>query len=156
MSTGNPVGLWISMKANSLASVPLPGLGGWFTTMAESGGGPMIDLGVHWFDISMWLSGLWNPTAVSAKTYAKFGPRMKDYKYVDMWAGPPKFDGVCDVEDYSTGMIRFGNDATLGFDISWAGNAEDRMYVEILGDSLVLEAFILHDVAPVTSGVTNG
>ena len=112
----------------------IPGLGGWFTTMAESGGGPMIDLGVHWFDISMWLSGHWNPTAVSAKTYAKFGPRMKDYAYVDMWAGPPDFDGTCDVEDYSTGFVRFGGDATLSFDISWAGNAKERMFVEILGD----------------------
>lgn len=112
----------------------IPGLGGWFTTMADSGGGPMIDLGVHWFDISMWLSDHWNPTTVSAMTYAKFGPKMKDYTYVDMWAGPPDFDGTCDVEDYSTGFIRFGEDATLSFDISWAGNAEERMFVEILGD----------------------
>ena len=46
----------------------IPGLGGWFTTKAQSGGGPMIDLGVHWFDLAMWVSGLWKPTRVSAKT----------------------------------------------------------------------------------------
>ena len=111
----------------------IPGLGGWFTTKAMSGGGPMIDLGVHWFDISMWMSGLWKPTSVSAKTYDVFGPRMKKYVYVDMWAGPPKFDGVFDVEDYSTGFIRFGKDATLSFEISWAGNNESQGYVEVLG-----------------------
>ena len=112
----------------------IPGLGGWFTTTAKSGGGPMIDLGVHWFDISMWMSGLWNPTAVSARTYAKFGPRMGDYKYVGMWAGPPRLDGVFDVEDYSTGFVRFDDEATMSFEICWAANTSSEAYVEILGD----------------------
>lgn len=112
----------------------IPGMGGWFTTKAESGGGPMIDLGVHCFDIAMWLSGQWKPTAVSAKNYAKFGPIMENYKYVSMWAGPPKFDGVFDVEDYTTGFVRFGDAATLGFDISWAANTTEQGFVEILGD----------------------
>lgn len=112
----------------------IPGLGGWFTTKAQSGGGPMIDLGVHWFDLAMYLSDQWNPTAVSAKTYAKFGPRMKDYVYTDMWAGPPKLDGKFDVEDYSTGFVRFGKKATMSFEIVWACNAESPSYVELLGD----------------------
>lgn len=112
----------------------IPGLGGWFTTMAQSGGGPMIDLGVHWFDLAMYLSDHWNPTAVGAKTYAKFGPRMKDYVYTSMWAGPPKLDGKFDVEDYSTGFVRFGRKATLSFEIAWACNVESPSYVELLGD----------------------
>ncbi len=111
----------------------IPGLGGWFTTKAISGGGPMIDLGVHWFDAAMYVSGHWNPTAVSAKTYAKFGPRMSDYVHTDMWAGPPTLDGTCDVEDYSAGFVRFGDKATLSFEIVWAANAKDEGYVEILG-----------------------
>ena len=112
----------------------IPGLGGWFTTRAQSGGGPMIDLGVHWFDLSMFLADRWNPTSVSAKTYAKFGPRMKNYNYVNMWAGPPKLDGTFDVEDYSTGFIRFGEKATMSFEIAWACNVERSRYIELLGD----------------------
>jgi predicted dehydrogenase len=112
----------------------IPGLGRWFTTIAESGGGPMIDLGVHWFDMAMWLSDQWKPTAVSAKTYAKFGKDMKNYKYVWMWAGPPNYKGVCDVEDYATGFVRFGEKATMSFEIAWAANAKDESYVEIQGD----------------------
>jgi len=112
----------------------IPGLGGWFTTKAQSGGGPMIDVGVHWFDIAMWMSGLWNPTSVSARTYAKFGPRMADYRYIGMWAGPPKLDGVFDVEDYSTGFVRFGDKATMSFEIAWAANAADETFVEVLGE----------------------
>jgi len=112
----------------------IPGLGGWFTTKAASGGGPLIDLGVHWFDIAMWLSDQWQPTAVSAMTYAKFGSDMKNYTYVNMWAGPPKLKGTFDVEDYATGLVRFGNKATMTFDICWAANTADKAYVEILGD----------------------
>jgi len=111
----------------------IPGLGGWFTTKAQSGGGPMIDLGVHWFDLSMWLSGHWNPTLVSAQTYAKFGPRMENYNYVGMWAGPPKLNGVFDVEDYATGFVRFGGKATMSFEISWAQNAQEECFVDLLG-----------------------
>jgi predicted dehydrogenase len=58
---------------------------------------------------------------------------MRDYKYVGMWAGPPKYDGTFDVEDYSTGFVRFGRKATLSFEISWAANAKEEAYVEILG-----------------------
>jgi len=122
------------MRATLIRHRGVPGLGGWFTTKAQSGGGPMIDLGVHWFDLCMWLSGNWKPTAVSAKTYSKFGCKMGDYKYVSMWAGPPDYRGVCDVEDYSTGFVRFGAKATMSFEIAWAANTRDDAFIEILGD----------------------
>ena len=112
----------------------IPGLGGWFTTKNASGGGPLIDIGVHWFDAAMHVSGLWKPTHVSAMNYAKFGRDMRNYRYVSMWAGPPKFDGVCDVEDYSTGLVRFGKKASMVFEIAWAANTEDVAFIEILGD----------------------
>ena len=111
----------------------IPGLGGWFTTKARSGGGPLIDLGVHWFDISMYLSGLWNPTSVCATTYHNFTADMKSYHYTDMWAGPPKYDGICDVEDYASGMVRFGKKATLNFDVSWAANLEEECFIQLIG-----------------------
>ena len=111
----------------------IPGLGGWFTTKAQSGGGPLIDIGVHWFDAAMFVSGLWNPTAVSAMTYAKFGSDMRRYRYVSMWAGPPKYDGVFDVEDYAAGFVRFGTAASMSFEIAWACNAEDGGFIEFLG-----------------------
>jgi predicted dehydrogenase len=111
----------------------IPGLGGWFTTKEQSGGGGLIDIAVHFLDLAMWETGFWNPTAVSAKTYAKFGPLMEGYHYINMWAGPPKYDGVFDVDDYAAGLIRFGSKATLSFEVAWACNAEDDSSIEILG-----------------------
>jgi len=112
----------------------IPGMGGWFTNKAQSGGGPLIDIGVHWFDLAMHVSGLWNPTSVSAMTYNAFARDMRAYKYVSMWAGPPRLDGVCNVEDYATGLVRFGKKATLSFEIAWAANQPDQSHLDILGE----------------------
>ncbi len=123
------------MRAVMVRRRGVPGLGGWFTTKRHSGGGPLIDMGVHIFDLAMYISGHWNPTSVSAQTYSKFGPRMKDYKYVSMWAGPPKYEGRFDVEDYATGMVRFSDKVTLSFDLCWAANVRDESFVEVLGEN---------------------
>ena len=121
------------MRAVLIRRRGIPGLGGWFTTKAQSGGGPLIDIGVHWFDAAMYISGLWNPTSVSAMTYDKFGKDMKNYRYVGMWAGPPNYNGVFDVEDYAAGFVRFGKKATMSFEISWACNLEETAYIDIMG-----------------------
>ena len=112
----------------------IPGLGGWFTTRSLSGGGVLIDIGVHFFDLVMWLADMWRPERVSASLYAEFGRRMKEYVYTAMWAGPPKYDGTFDVDDYATGIVRFAGNATLSFELSWAANCEDVNFVEILGN----------------------
>jgi len=112
----------------------IPGLGGWFTTKACSGGGGLIDIAVHFLDLVMWATDYWDPTRVSAKVYSKFGSPIKDYHYISMWAGPPKLDGTFDVDDYAAGFVRFGKKATLSFEVAWACNADDECYVEFLGD----------------------
>lgn len=121
------------VRARLIRRRGIPGLGGWFTTKECSGGGALIDIAVHALDQALYVTGLWNPTAVSAKTYSKFGSPIADYHYVSMWAGPPKADGTFDVDDYATGMIRFGGKATLTFEVAWACNAQSENYVEILG-----------------------
>ena len=112
----------------------IPGLGGWFTTKAQSGGGAVIDISVHALDLSLYATGLWQPTAVSAKTYSKYGSPISDYHFVDMWAGPPRPEGTFDVDDYAAGLIRFGDKATLSFEVAWACNAQPENCIEILGD----------------------
>jgi len=59
---------------------------------------------------------------VSGKVYSHFGKRMKDYVYESMWAGPPRLDGVCDVEDSAHAMIHFEGGVSLDLQVSWAIN----------------------------------
>ncbi|TWT93419.1 putative oxidoreductase YcjS [Botrimarina colliarenosi] len=125
-------------KAHLYLRRGVPGLGGWFTTKAMSGGGALIDLGVHLLDLGLHLLGQPTAVAVSGKAYAKFGVTMQEYLYELMWAGPPNYDGVCDVDDYATALVTFDSGATLDLQVAWAcnlpvGTVPDSM-VALLGD----------------------
>ena len=100
----------------------IPGLGGWFTTKALSGGGPLIDLGVHVLDLGMYLSGNQEPVRASGHVVSCFGSPIESYLYEEMWAGPPKCDGVFDVEDGAVALVRFANGMTLELNVTWAVN----------------------------------
>lgn len=111
----------------------IPGKGGWFTTKAQSGGGPLIDLGVHMIDLSIWLMGNPTPVAVSGCTYAKFADSSVSDS-VHSRFGSAKEDGTFDVEDLAMGFIRFDNGACLQIEFSWASNVEEeQLFVELRG-----------------------
>lgn len=96
--------------------------GGWFGDKARSGGGPLIDLGVHSIDLVRYLMG--NPRAVSVygATYAKLGnrPSIKTPKaYVSSTVTERD---ICDCEDLASVMVRFDNGATLFVEMSYSLN----------------------------------
>lgn len=111
----------------------IPGKGGWFTTKAQSGGGPLIDLGVHMIDLSIWLMGNPTPVAVSGCTYSKFADsNVSDSVHSNF--GTAKEDGTFDVEDLAMGFIKFDNGACLQIEFSWASNIEnEQCFVELRG-----------------------
>ena len=111
----------------------IPGRGGWFTTKELSGGGPLIDLGVHMIDLSIWLMGNPKPVAVSGCTYRKFADSTLSDS-VNSQFGDQVEDGIFDVEDLAMGMIRFDNGACLQIEFSWASNVEkEEFFVELRG-----------------------
>jgi predicted dehydrogenase len=104
----------------------IPGRGGWFTTKELSGGGPLIDLGVHMIDLAMWMNGNAKPVTVTGTTYRKFADRPDQSGHVPA--------GTFDVEDLAAGFIRFDNDASLQIEFSWASNiAEEQKFLEWRG-----------------------
>lgn len=92
-------------------------MGGWFTTKARSGGGPLIDLAVHRIDLVLWLLGYPKVRAVSGQTYAKIGPQIAAAQGAHF-----------DVEDLATAMIRLENDVTIQLEASWALNTPEWEY----------------------------
>ena len=111
----------------------IPGKGGWFTTKELSGGGPLIDLGVHMIDLAIWLMGNPTPVAVSGCTYCKFADSDASDS-VHAAFGEKAADGRFDVEDLAMGFIRFDNGACLQIEFSWASNVEqEKMFVELRG-----------------------
>ena len=102
----------------------VPGLGGWFTTKKLSGGGPLIDLGVHRLDLALWLMG--NPAAISVSGFChnKLALSLSS-----------RLGRTMDVEDFSAGFVRLDNGAVLSLEASWATNTEkaEDMSTAILG-----------------------
>ncbi len=111
----------------------IPGKGGWFTTKELSGGGPLIDLGVHMIDLSIWLMGNPTPVAVSGSTYTKFADT-KISTSENSRFGEIDGEGTFDVEDLAMGFIKFDNGACLQIEFSWASNVDcEKRYVELRG-----------------------
>ncbi|NOU88314.1 gfo/Idh/MocA family oxidoreductase [Paenibacillus sp. LMG 31460] len=111
----------------------IPGKGGWFTTKELSGGGPLIDLGVHYIDLAVWLMGNPKAVAVSGCTYTKFANN-EISDSIHSQFGEKKASGTFDVEDSCIGFIRFENGASLQFEFSWASNIGEEMnFVELRG-----------------------
>ncbi len=103
----------------------IPKFGGWFGRKDESGGGPIIDLGVHRMDLAMWLMGNPRPVSVTAATYDPVGSRLAREQ-----------EKSFDVEDFGVAFVRFEGGATLVLEASWAGfsgKREDQL-TELLGE----------------------
>ena len=99
--------------------IPL-GTQSWFVNKKLSGGGALIDIGVHALDAVWWLMGTPKPVSVSGNAYQKF-------KHVV--AKGTKFD----VDDSAFGLIKFDNGATLILECSWALNMPARNVLQIAG-----------------------
>ena len=96
----------------------LPGFGGWFGKKELSGGGPLIDIGVHRLDLAIWLMNFPKPTWVMGATYdpiAQEIARKEGKEY--------------DVEDLAVAMIKFENGATLELEASWCSHIKEREHV---------------------------
>jgi predicted dehydrogenase len=102
----------------------MPRFGGWFSQKKMSGGGPLIDLGVHMLDLTRWLVGSPKAVTVSASTYSHIAQSIA-------LAQQKEFD----VEDLASTLIRFDNGSSLILEVSWALNFEERekVYLELSG-----------------------
>jgi predicted dehydrogenase len=105
-------------KARWLRRDGIPGRGRkWFVTKELSGGGPLIDLGVHMLDMALYTMGEPKVIAVSGATYNRLGQRFVTELY--------GADTTYEVEDFGTAFIRLQDGKTLDLEASWATYRED-------------------------------
>ncbi|WP_348610243.1 Gfo/Idh/MocA family protein [Halobaculum rarum] len=108
------------VEANYVRRRGVPGRGSWFTSKGVSGGGSLIDIGVHAIDLALYFLDFPEVVEVSGVARSEFGGR-DDYTYIDMWgddAGPEDFD----VDDSVSAFIRTADGATVSLEAAWATN----------------------------------
>ena len=108
--------------------------GGWFGDKSRSGGGPLIDLGVHVTDLARYLAGNPKPVSVYGVTFNKLGDRRgmtgRD-GYTSSGAGR---QDIFDVEDLAAALIRFDSGLVLSLEASFSLNIkEDEGTIELFG-----------------------
>jgi predicted dehydrogenase len=112
----------------------IPGMGGWFTNKSQSGGGALIDIGVHVLDLAMWFMGFPEVLHVESSYGNRFGSRglgAGEYnkRLIDTFS-------VFDVDDYAFAHIKFSEGRSIQLQCSWAAHIKsDDVNIEIWGES---------------------
>ncbi|MCC6404003.1 MAG: Gfo/Idh/MocA family oxidoreductase [Fimbriimonadaceae bacterium] len=115
-------------RAQALRRRGVPGWGV-FIDKAQQGGGPLIDIGVHILDLTLFLMGYPQPVSATAQTWDTLG------------RDPSLYNGMGDydrakftVEDMAVGMIRFKDGSVVVLESSFMANIKDEQFrTEIMG-----------------------
>lgn len=90
---------------------------GVFLDEEKQGGGPLIDIGTHALDLTLWMMDNYKPKLVVGTSYHKLGSRPNSANAWGPW-DPAKFT----VEDSAFGFVVMENGATIVLESSWALN----------------------------------
>ena len=108
--------------------------GGWFGDKSRSGGGPLIDLGVHVIDLVRYLSGNPKPISVYGATFQTLFNRKGSIGAPKYLSASASENDICDVEDLASAMIRFDNGEVLSVEASFSLNIKhDTGTIELFG-----------------------
>ncbi|WP_445491689.1 Gfo/Idh/MocA family protein [Niallia sp. 03133] len=89
---------------------------GVFMDKEKQGGGPLIDIGTHALDLTLWMMNNYKPKMVVGSAFQK----LKDKSEGNMFG--PWDSSKFDVEDSAFGFIKMENGATIYLETSWALN----------------------------------
>jgi predicted dehydrogenase len=113
-------------RAQSLRVRGIPGWGV-FIDKSKQGGGPLIDIGVHILDLTLWLMGHPKPVAASGVTYQKLGTRGDLIGFMGQW----DYKNFT-VEDMASALIRLDNGASIMLESSFIANLKDEVHTTTL------------------------
>ncbi len=95
---------------------------GVFPDKSKQGGGPLIDIGTHALDITLWMMDNYEVESVTGSVFEKLG-HMKEATEGNMFG--PWDPETYEVEDSAFGYIKMKNGATIFLESAWAINMKD-------------------------------
>jgi len=123
----------IHIEADYVRRRGIPGIGSWFTNRDLSGGGALIDLGIHLIDFALYLADFPEVVEVSGATRSEFGTR-EDYVDPDDFGGNwEDSSGTFDVDDSASAFVRCADGTTISLEVAWACNRDFSKEVVVRG-----------------------
>ena len=115
-------------RAQALRRRGVPGWGV-FIDKEKQGGGPLIDIGVHILDMTLFLMGYPRPVSASGQTWDMLG------KNPELWNAWGDYDrSKFTVEDFATALIKFEDGSAVMLESSFMANLEgDPFQTQIFG-----------------------
>lgn len=119
-------------KAQAIRRRAVPTWGSFLNEEAQ-GGGPLIDIGTHALDLTLWMMDNHKPKMVVGNVYHELSPTENAANAWGPW-DPKKFT----VEDSAFGFITMENGASIYLEASWALNArlEGEAKTELYGSKM--------------------
>lgn len=109
-------------RAQALRRRGVPGWGV-FIEKDKQGGGPLIDIGVHILDLTLYFMGYPKPVSASGKTWDILG------KNPDLFNNWGDYDrNKFSVEDFAVGLIKFEDGSVITLESSFMGNLDGDPY----------------------------
>ncbi|KQR20371.1 oxidoreductase [Agreia sp. Leaf335] len=119
-------------KATNIRRIGNPG--GWFADVERSGGGPLVDIGVHVIDLCWYMMGAPKVTTVTANAYSKLGNRA-NVTNLTRYMATDYDPSLNTVEDLVNALIRFEDGSSLFLDTSYSLHAtDDILNVSLFGE----------------------
>lgn len=117
---------WLRRRGTPVIDFPSTGAmarGDWFVQKKKSGGGALMDIGVHMYDLAWWMMGCPEVASVTGSSYTEITP--------------PRFKekGIrAEVDELSTVFVKFKNGASLFSEISWDAYVEPALSIQLFGN----------------------
>ena len=93
---------------------------GVFLDAEKQGGGPLIDIGTHALDLTLWMMDNYEPEMVMGSVYRKLADQKDQGNDWGDWD-----PAIFTVEDSAFGFVKMKNGATIVLESSWALNTLD-------------------------------
>ncbi len=122
---------------------------GVFLNEYEQGGGPLIDIGTHALDLTLWIMNNYSPKVCLGQTFHKLNKDTETGNVFGDWK-PDEFT----VEDSSFGLIVMENGATISLESTWALNMIDAREAQTIVCGTKAGADMLDGVR--INGIRNG